>query len=496
MSANDAEQWALRRVKRKNYFICACFCLASILLQRVALGAFTPVLVLTMLALGASFVVLGVAMGAGWLSVRILGGVTSTISILALSLFIHDTGGPSSPYFPLLPAFPLLIAMFTPDSRLPTVLASGLMVGAVLVLEVLAGLPARSIALQVSNYSLLGVTAYFGARTYRRMRNAERAAQQARLVALEQLAESEHQRVSAEQQRTRELEEKNLALAAALTQLHETQRQLVTQEKLASMGILTAGIAHELKNPLNFVKNFAETSRELIDELLDAAKATPQGQAAGTDVQTLGMLRDNVGRIIEHGQRANRIIDGMLLHTRNASASWTRAELNAIVARSVELAVQGLRARAPDMSLHLEAEYDAEVGEVELVVGDVSRVMVNLVENAVYAMAQKRQAQGASYTPALSVRTRNLGPCVELRIHDNGSGIPSHLLDKIWNPFFTTKPPGEGTGLGLSISHDIITQGHKGQMRVESTEGVSTEIIITLPRNSRPDQGPALTRAC
>lgn len=496
MSENDAEQWALRRVKRKNYFICASFCLVSILLQRATMGVFTPVLVLTMLALGASFVVLGVVMGAGWLSIRILGGVTSTISIMALTVFIHATGGPSSPYFPLLPAFPLLIAMFTPDSRLPTILASGLMVGTVLVLEVLAGLPVRSIALQVSNYALLGVTAYFGARTYRRMRNAERAAQQARLVALEQLAESEHHRVSAERQRTRELQEKNEALAAVITQLHETQRQLVIQEKLASMGILTAGIAHELKNPLNFVTNFAETSRELIDELLDAANATPQGKAAGTDVLTLGMLRDSVGRILEHGQRANRIIEGMLLHARHAPASWTRAELNSVVARGVELAMQGLRARAPGMSFHIEAEYDAEVGEVELVVSDVSRVMVNLIENAVYAMAQKRQTQGASYLPALTIRTRNLGPCVELRIHDNGSGIPSHLLDKIWSPFFTTKPPGEGTGLGLSISYDIITQGHKGQMRIESTEGESTEILITLPRNSRPDQGPALTRAC
>jgi predicted ATPase/signal transduction histidine kinase/tRNA A-37 threonylcarbamoyl transferase component Bud32 len=282
---------------------------------------------------------------------------------------------------------------------------------------------------------------------------------------------------------SRTLEQK---VEARTAELRATQKQLVTQEKLASLGGLTAGIAHELKNPLNFINNFAQSSAELLDDVqrrLDDGALQPD--TLDEVRSSVDMLSQNAEKIAHHGKRADDIINGMLLHSRHASSPRRREDLNAIVAKSVEWALQTLRARDPGLSLAIRADYDPSAGAVELVAPDLNRVIVNLINNAAYATAQKkRKAPAAGYAPAIVVLTRDLGTRVEVRIGDNGTGVPGAILDKIFHPFFTTKPSGEGTGLGLSISHDIVTQGHQGELRVESVDGESAEFVITLPRRA------------
>jgi signal transduction histidine kinase len=289
------------------------------------------------------------------------------------------------------------------------------------------------------------------------------------------------------EERTGELREKNAALADTLEQLRATQQQLVTQEKLASLGALTAGIAHELKNPLNFVTNFAELAGGLVDEVLESLDA---GGALSRDVlsdvhESMDMLRSNVVKIGEHGRRANDIINGMLLHSRHVASPREPIEINTVIAQSLDYAVQGLRARDPSFGVRVHAEYDRTIGQIDAVAMDLHRVVINLINNAAYAIAQKRRGAARDYVPAIAVRTVDLGPRMEIRIRDNGTGISRDIVGSIWNPFFTTKPAGDGTGLGLSISYDIVTQGHQGEIRVESTPGESTEFIITLPKPPR-----------
>ncbi|MCG3154917.1 MAG: Adaptive-response sensory-kinase SasA [bacterium] len=263
-----------------------------------------------------------------------------------------------------------------------------------------------------------------------------------------------------------------------------TQEQLIMQEKLASLGALTAGIAHEIKNPLNFVNNFAVLSLELMDELKQeveqiAEKIDPRAAVSLEDI--LSALQLNAQKINEHGRRADGIVRGMLQHSRAETGERESTELNALVQQAVSLAYHGMRANEPDFNTALQEDYDPLAGQLEAVPQDLSRVLLNLLNNAFYAVHQKKKRSGEAYAPALTVRTRSLGDKVEIRIRDNGTGIPPAVRDKIFNPFFTTKPPGEGTGLGLSISFDII-QKHRGEMRVETEEGKFTEFIITLPR--------------
>jgi histidine kinase len=202
----------------------------------------------------------------------------------------------------------------------------------------------------------------------------------------------------------------------------------------------------------------------------------------------LAELKENVAKIQEHGKRANSIVNSMLLHSREASGKRAEAELNALVAESVNLAYHGMRAKDPDFNVHIRTEYDPAVRAIEMVAADMSRVLLNVINNACYATREKKRRLGAAYVPALEVRTKDLEDQVEIRVRDNGPGIPPAVVGEIWNPFFTTKPPGEGTGLGLSISHDIVVQGHQGEMRVETEPGEFTEFVITLPRTagSRP----------
>ncbi|MBI2840484.1 MAG: histidine kinase [Acidobacteria bacterium] len=293
--------------------------------------------------------------------------------------------------------------------------------------------------------------------------------------------------------RTRHLELSRRALEKTVEErtqeIRKAQEQLIVQEKLASLGTLTAGIAHEIKNPLNFVTNFAALSKELLQELKDGfAKLDETSPAGATDDlhEVLRLLEDNITKIGEHGQRADSIVKGMLLHSRGEPGERQPADVNAILDEYVGLAYHGMRGTDSTFNIKIEKDYDPSIDLVDVVRQDLSRVFLNLVNNACYATHEKKKTLGNSYSPTLSVRTRNLGDRMEIRIRDNGPGIAPHIRSKIFHPFFTTKPSGEGTGLGLAISYDIIVQEHGGEIQVESDEGSFTEFIIRLPRGGKP----------
>jgi signal transduction histidine kinase len=294
-------------------------------------------------------------------------------------------------------------------------------------------------------------------------------------------------------ERTRELRWINEELSRALRHLKETQKQLVMQEKLASLGALTAGIAHEIKNPLQFVNNFAELSVGLAGDLegsVRSQEARLDADAIADIEETLGFLTDNVRKIHEHGKRVEDIVNGMLSHARNAPSAREDADVNALVVGSINLAVHGLRGQDPELSVGLRTEYDGAAGRARLSPQEISRVLINVINNAVYATAARKRAAGEGYAPALLVSTRGLPDRVEIRVRDNGTGIAADVLGKIFVPFFTTKPAGQGTGLGLSISHDIV-QSHHGEMHVESALGEFTEVVIALPRRVGGTEPPA-----
>ncbi len=275
-----------------------------------------------------------------------------------------------------------------------------------------------------------------------------------------------------------ELQEKN-------AEIIKTQEQLIIQEKLASLGGLTAGIAHEIKNPLNFVNNFAELSIELAKELreeISRLKDRMEEPAAVTIDEILRDLEQNAQKINQHGKRADSIVRGMLMHSRGHTGTREATDINAMLDESVNLAYHGLRAQDTSFNIKIEKDYDAGVGKVEVLPPELSRVFLNVISNACYATHEKKKNLGDSFSPTLSVRSKNLGDKIEIRIRDNGTGIPEAIRNKIFNPFFTTKPTGQGTGLGLSISYEIIVQKHKGEIKVETKEGQFTEFIIVLPR--------------
>jgi signal transduction histidine kinase len=282
----------------------------------------------------------------------------------------------------------------------------------------------------------------------------------------------------AEQQRTREL-------AASLADLRTAQDRLVQTEKLASLGQLTAGIAHEIKNPLNFVNNFSSLSAELIDELNETLAAVSIDDKTRADVAELsGMLRGNLEKVVQHGKRADSIVKNMLLHSRQGSTEHQLVDVNALVEESLNLAYHGARAEKQGFNITLERSFDPAAGKADLFPQEITRVLLNLISNGFYA-ATKRKAEtnGGGYEPTLSAATRDLGDRVEIKIRDNGTGIPPEVKEKMFNPFFTTKPAGEGTGLGLSLSHDIIVKQHAGSMEVSTKPGEFTEFRIVLPRS-------------
>lgn len=269
--------------------------------------------------------------------------------------------------------------------------------------------------------------------------------------------------------------------------LRAMQSQIVVQEKLASLGSLTAGIAHEIRNPLNFVNNFAEVSSELVEELVEEIENKAEKLGADTSdyiTEILSDLKQNLHKINHHGQRAETIVSNMLLHSRGERGHWQPTNINSLLADYVNLAYHGMRAKDASFNITIENLYDDEIGEVEVVPQDISRVFLNIINNACYSTHKKKQEIGDDFAPHLLVQTKNMGATVEIRIRDNGKGIKPEVLDKIFHPFFTTKPAGEGTGLGLSISHDIVVQQHRGEMQVETEPGNYAEFIIKLPKKS------------
>jgi signal transduction histidine kinase len=285
---------------------------------------------------------------------------------------------------------------------------------------------------------------------------------------------------SLERKRLRDQERARTAeLERALQRLQEAQTQLVVQEKMASLGALTAAIAHEIKNPLNFVNNFADVSRDL---LADLRRALAGGDDAGVE-EIVTDLAANLHRIREHGERADGIVRGMLAHARG-TGEREPTDVNALVAGAVRLAYQGLRAQDSSFNITIENSYAPNLPMIQAASDDLSRAFLNIAHNGCYAAHQKRLQLGGSFRPTLRVSTRDAGAQIEIRIEDNGAGISKEALPKIFNPFFTTKPPGSGTGLGLSLSYQIVVEQHKGSIRVETEEGESTALIILLPRTS------------
>ncbi|MDO7854050.1 sensor histidine kinase [Hymenobacter convexus] len=305
-----------------------------------------------------------------------------------------------------------------------------------------------------------------------------------RLSAQTLAQEQEKQALLAAQNETLETQvtQRTGELQRSLTNLRATQAQLLQKEKMASLGELTAGIAHEIQNPLNFVNNFSEVSAELMSELEEAQAAGDTGEVAALAAD----VRQNLGKITEHGRRAAGIVKGMLEHSRQSTGERAPTDLNPLCDEYLRLAYQGLRAKDKSFNAALTTDFAPDLPLVEAVGADVGRVLLNLFNNAFYAVRQRQQTGEAGYAPTVGVATERVNGHVEIRVSDNGPGMPAAVLAKIFQPFFTTKPTGEGTGLGLSLSHDIIAQGHGGTLRVESQEGRGTTFSVALPLNGAP----------
>jgi signal transduction histidine kinase len=280
-----------------------------------------------------------------------------------------------------------------------------------------------------------------------------------------------------------QVQERTRELSLSLDELRAAQDRLIQTEKLASLGQLTAGIAHEIKNPLNFVNNFSDLSVELIDELQQTLPVAGLDDSVRTEITDItNLVRANLDKISQHGKRADSIVKNMLLHSREGSAERRLVDLNSLVAESLKLAYHGARAENQEFKIRLEQNFDPAAGEVDLFPQELTRVLLNLISNGFYAAMKRKAEMRDGFEPALAATTRNLGDRVEIRIRDNGSGIPLEVKEKMFNPFFTTKPPGEGTGLGLSLSYDIIVKQHAGSIEVDTRPGEFTEFTVVLPR--------------
>jgi two-component system, NtrC family, sensor kinase len=283
-----------------------------------------------------------------------------------------------------------------------------------------------------------------------------------------------------------ELRQRTTDLTQSLHELRTTQDRLVQTEKLASLGQLTAGIAHEIKNPLNFVNNFSGISAELIGELqntLSTLSVDPEMQAEIKDLTDT--LRGNLEKVVQHGRRADAIVKSMLMHSGESSGQHQPTDINALVEESLNRAYYNARAEQRGFAIKLEKSFDPAAGEANLFPREIARALLNLISNGFYAATKgNAEANGGEHEPTLAAATKNLGDRVEIRIRDNGMGIPADVMEKMFDPFFTTKPAGEGTGLGLSISHDIIVKQHGGSIEVDTEPGEFAEIRVILPRSS------------
>ncbi len=265
----------------------------------------------------------------------------------------------------------------------------------------------------------------------------------------------------------------------AYNELKSTQSQLIQSEKMASLGELTAGIAHEIQNPLNFVNNFSEVNRDLIDEMQEQISIGNNQQA----IETAKNIRENEEKIIQHGQRADAIVKGMLQHSRVSTGQKELTDINALCDEYLRLAYHGLRAKDKSFNATIKSDFDSNIDKLNIVPQDVGRAMLNLVNNAFYAVNEKHKQNGVAYDPTITVVTRKVNGKIEISVKDNANGIPQNILDKIFQPFFTTKPTGQGTGLGLSLAYDIV-KAHGGEIKVNSREGEFTEFVVRLPANS------------
>jgi len=290
------------------------------------------------------------------------------------------------------------------------------------------------------------------------------------------LQKAEEQTLLAQQNLIRLQTQKQRA-EEALSELQQTQTQLIQSEKMASLGELTAGIAHEIQNPLNFVNNFSEVSKELLEEM--------QEEIENGDLEEVKAIMDditqNLEKINHHGKRADGIVKGMLQHSRSSSGKKEPTDINALADEYLRLAYHGLRAKDKSFNAELVTDFDETIGEIDVIPQDIGRVMLNLITNAFYAVNEKKSIAGKGFKPTVSVKTKKEKEVIRIAVTDNGKGIPKDIVDKIFQPFFTTKPTGEGTGLGLSMSYDIVTKGHGGELKVETNQGVGTTFIIYLP---------------
>ena len=273
-----------------------------------------------------------------------------------------------------------------------------------------------------------------------------------------------------------QLQQQKEKLESTLKTLESTQSQLIQSEKMASLGELTAGIAHEIQNPLNFVNNFSEVNTELIDELQSELKSGNSEAAFSLSND----IKENEQKINQHGKRADSIVKGMLQHSRSGTSVKESTDLNALADEYLRLSYQGLRAKDKYFNAAIQTDYDQLIGHINIIPQDIGRVLLNLLNNAFYAVSEKKKSNSDGYEPALTLTTKKLDNKVEIRVRDNGNGIPRSFLDKIFQPFFTTKPTGQGTGLGLSMSYDIV-KAHGGEIKVSSKEGEFTEFMILLP---------------
>ena len=281
------------------------------------------------------------------------------------------------------------------------------------------------------------------------------------------------------------VEARTRELGASLENLRTTQDRLVQTQKLASLGQLTAGIAHEIKNPLNFVNNFSGISAELITELKESLADVSLNEKRRAEItELMDTLRGNLDKIVQHGNRADAIVRNMLLHSREGSGEQRVVDINALVEEGLNLAYHGARAEKQGFNITLERSFDPAAGQADVFPQDITRVLLNLISNGFYAATKRKAEAGDGYEPTLVASTRSLGDRVEIRVRDNGTGIPPEVKEKIFNPFFTTKPAGEGTGLGLSISHDVIVKQHGGSIEVDTQAGEFTEFKIILPRTA------------
>jgi len=278
-------------------------------------------------------------------------------------------------------------------------------------------------------------------------------------------------------ERTAELTEQKEELEHALYELRTTQSQLIQSEKMASLGELTAGIAHEIQNPLNFVNNFSEVNAELIEEMKqEIDKGNMEEVKAIADDIAL-----NEQKITQHGKRADAIVKGMLQHSRTSSGIKEPTNINTLADEYLRLAYHGLRAKDKSFNATMKTDFDETIGMINVISQDIGRVILNLITNAFYAVNEKKQQHPAGYEPTVSLITKKTETNILITVQDNGNGIPKAALDKIFQPFFTTKPSGQGTGLGLSMSYEIITKAHGGELKVESNEGEGAEFTIILP---------------